>query len=76
MKTHAAEVTIPHDMFLPGVGVEGLAAPSTEDTLVLRSDCASSSGRLGIVETTVVYGACSHLTHPCREGMTLVFGFH
>jgi len=30
-----SEAIVPQDMFLPGVGVEGVAAPSTEDTLVL-----------------------------------------
>ena len=61
------EVTIPQDMFLPGVGVEGLAAPSTEDTLVLRSDCASSGGRLGIVETIVVVWSLSTLHSPLQR---------
>ena len=67
MKTHATEVTIPQDMFLPGVGVEGLAAPSTEDTLVLRSDCASSGGRVGIVEATVVVWSLSTLHSPLQR---------
>ena len=48
------EAIIPQDAFLPGVGVEGPAAPSPEDTLVLRSDGASSHGRMGQVETIVV----------------------
>jgi len=48
------EAIIPQDAFLPGVGVEGLAAPSTEDTLVLRSDGASSHGRMGQVEVIFV----------------------
>ena len=56
-----------------GFGVEGL---STEDTLVLLSDCASGHGRLGAVEIIVVVWWCySHCTHPCRAGMTWVFGF-
>jgi len=71
------EAIAPQDTFLPGVGVEGLAAPSTEDTLVLRSDCASGHGRLlGTVETIVVVWGYPHCTHPCRAGMTWVFGFH
>ena len=48
------EAIIPQDVFLPGVGGEGLAAPSPEDTLVLRSDGASSHGRMGQVEMIVV----------------------
>ena len=31
------EAIIPQDAFLPGVGVEGLAAPSPEDTLVSQT---------------------------------------
>ena len=48
------EATIPQYVFLPGVGVEGFAAPSPEDTLVLCSGSASSHGRIGQVETIVV----------------------
>ena len=48
------EAIIPQDAFLPGVGVEVLIAPSSEDTLVLRSDGASSHGRMGHVEMIVV----------------------
>ena len=49
-----SEAIVPQDMLLPGVGVEGVEGPSTEDTLVLLSDCASGHGRLGTVETIVV----------------------
>jgi len=48
------EAIIPQDVFLPGVGVEGLTAPSPEDTLVLRSDSASSHGKMGYVEMIFV----------------------
>jgi len=46
---------IPQHAFLPGVGVGGLAALSTEDTVVLCSDCASSHGRIDQVETIVIW---------------------
>ena len=42
----STEATAPQDTFLPGVGVEGLAASSTEDTPVLWSDSTSSCGKL------------------------------
>ena len=48
------EDIIPQDVFLPGVGVEGLAALSPEDTLTLCSDGVSSHGRIGQVEMIVV----------------------
>ena len=72
----STEATAPQDTFLPGVGVEGLAAPSTEDPLVLCSDFASGHGRLCTVETIVAVWEYAYCTYPCKAGMTWVFGFH
>ena len=61
------EAIIPQDVLLPGVGVEGLVALSPEDTLVLRSDGASSHGRMGQVETIVVIWDLSILLTPAEQ---------